>query len=787
MGAVRSRDERIFILAPSANDGPVMARVLAEAGLESMVVRSVGELCQAFEEGAGALVIAEEALVEPEEAQLLRGLLDAQEPWSGLPVLLLAAGIGGGALPSSAESFRELGNVTVLDRPLRLVTLLSAARTALRSRRRQYAARAVLQELQAVLDAVPAAVFITRDPQARRMVGNRYTSDVLHLPAGANVSKSAPVEERPRAFRALKDGKEIPPEELPVQRVLASGSEVRDYAFEIAYEEGGIRHLYGNAAPLVGLDGDVKGAVGAFLDVTALRKAEAALREREAQFRTVIENSRDGISMLDLATGQYVLMSPAQCALTGFTESELHRMSAAETLDRVHPDDREAWLLQQRVIAAGEEPDGTVEYRWRVKSGEYRWFSDSRKLVRDERGEPVAVVGVSRDITDRKRADEELRLADQRKSEFIAVLSHELRNPLAPIRNSIHLLERAPPGGELARRGLEVLRRQSEHLERLVEDLLDVTRISHGKVELRLARLDARPLVARAVEDARQGFEHRGITLWFSDAADPIWIEADAARLTQMVGNLLHNALKFTPPGGRVDVSVGRAEGAAEISVRDSGAGIEPHQLEAIFDPFVQAERTRQDRHGGLGIGLSLVRALAEKHGGRIRAHSEGPGHGSTFVLQMPAASPPREVPSPGFARSFVPALSILVVEDNEDAAATLADLLALSGHQVTIAHSGRAGIEKALASRPDVLLCDVGLPDMSGHDVIRNVRAASTERTGGRVFAVALTGYAQPKDRVDALAAGFDAHLGKPPRLEELESLLSEAARTKYLKVVPR
>jgi PAS domain S-box-containing protein len=512
-------------------------------------------------------------------------------------VLLSAGGPGTGDDPlarvPAARAIAMAANVTVLDRPLRVLTLVSAARTALRARKRQYAAREVFQEHEVVLDAVPAAVFISRDREARDIRGNRYTAEVLRVAPRSNVSKTAQPEERPRSFRALKDGVEIAPEDLPVQRVAASGVEV---------------------------------------------------------------------------------------------EPELRGMTAEALLERVHPEDRDIPLQQQRAIAAGEEPESTGEYRWKVKSGDYRWFSDSRKLVRDDRGEPVAVVGVTRDITEAKRAETDLRLADQRKSDFLAVLSHELRNPLAPISNSVHILERAQPGGEPAKRALDVLRRQTEHLARLVDDLLDVTRISHGKIELRLERLDARELVARAVEDARHAFEHRGLALWFSGTVDPAWVDADSARVVQMIGNLLNNALKFTPPGGRVEVSVRTEPGTVTVSVRDSGAGITPDELEGIFDPFVQAERTHEQRHGGLGIGLSLVRALAEKHGGSVRAHSDGPGRGATFVLSLPQAAPPRELPWTGTARSSIPPLSILVIEDNEDAAWALRDLLELYGHEVTVA-----------------------------------------------------------------------------------------------------
>ncbi|BDG06615.1 hybrid sensor histidine kinase/response regulator [Anaeromyxobacter oryzae] len=391
-------------------------------------------------------------------------------------------------------------------------------------------------------------------------------------------------------------------------------------------------------------------------------------------------------------------------------------------------------------------------------------------------GEVEIIAGTTRDVTERKHAEDALREADRRKSEFIAVLSHELRNPLAPIRNSIRVIERAPAGSDAAGRALGVLRRQADHLARLVDDLLDLTRITHGKIELQVDRVDARDVVRRAWEDARSLFDERDVDLLLSQAGEPLWVDVDAARLSQMVGNLLSNALKFTPPGGRVRVGVDRRGGACEVSVSDTGLGIDAADLERIFDPFVQSERTRHG-HGGVGLGLALVRDLADRMGGEVRAESDGPGRGAEFVISLPLEAAPPDGAVASRADPEAMGLSVLIVEDNQDAATTLADLLALGGHRVSTAGTGRAGIEAVAARAPDVLICDVGLPDMSGHDVIRAVRSSAPQTP---VFAVALTGYAQPADREAALAAGFDAHLPKPPPLEELDVLLGEVARRK-------
>jgi len=406
-------------------------------------------------------------------------------------------------------------------------------------------------------------------------------------------------------------------------------------------------------------------------------------------------------------------------------------------------------------------------------------------------GGPGLVLSAVQDVTERARTARELEAAtrrtveeDRRKAHFLAVLSHELRNPLAAIRSGLQILDRAPPGSEPDQRARSALHRQAEHLARLVDDLLDITRISHGKIELQVARIDARDTVRRACDDSIAAFEQRGVTLRCSLAEEPAWVDADAIRLAQMIGNLLHNALKFSAPEGRVRVIAGTRDGCFEVAVADDGPGIEPGDLDRIFEPFVQAARPHQGAPGGLGIGLALVRELAAQHGGTARATSGGRGHGSEFVIRLPLAGGKAEAPALPAAAPRCAPLSVLIVEDDEDAGSTLADLLALEGHSVRVARSGSEGVVTAARTRPDVLICDVGLPDMSGYDVIRNIRAAAYPVAP---FAIALTGYAQPEDRHLAKEAGFDAHLPKPTLLEDLHPLLTRAARQRIRMAHPR
>jgi PAS domain S-box-containing protein len=497
------------------------------------------------------------------------------------------------------------------------------------------------RELELVLDTVPAAVFITRDREARDMTVNRAGSEILGVGPDANVSMNAPPERRTTRFRVRQRGV-ARSEELPVQVAARGGVPVRNAELELEFDDGAVRHFIGNAAPMRGSDGEVRGAVGAFVDVTELRRAEEALRE-----------------------------------------------------------------------------------------------------------------------------------ANRRKDDFLAVLSHELRNPLAPIRNAVAVLQRAEPGSEQTVRARQVIDRQVAHISRLVDDLLDVSRIAQGKLRLIRERVCLREIVRRTVDDHRILFARRKIALTLEEGAQG-WVQGDSTRLGQVIGNLLQNAAKFTDAGGRVAVTLDEEAESAVIRVRDDGAGMDRETQDGLFLPFVQAEKTLDRTLGGLGLGLSLAKSIVELHGGSIAASSAGLGHGSEFVVRLPVA-PGRAVSPAPPAVAVRPRVRgrVLVVEDNEDSAATLADLLRLEGHQVSVAHDGRRGLEAALAWEPDVVLCDLGLPGMDGYEVARRLRAG-----GSRARLVALTGYAAPEDVERARQAGFDAHLAKPPDLDKLLLAVEEPGR---------
>ncbi|HEY3357922.1 MAG TPA: ATP-binding protein [Polyangia bacterium] len=399
----------------------------------------------------------------------------------------------------------------------------------------------------------------------------------------------------------------------------------------------------------------------------------------------------------------------------------------------------------------------------------------------------IGTVALARDFAERKRREEALdesdrrqrelvealQEAERRKDEFLAMLSHELRNPLAAISTSGYVLGKAAPGSDHARRAHAVIERQTRHLARIVDDLLDLTRVSRGKIELRRAPMDLHALVRRTAADFEGTLRARAIELELVAADEPIMVDGDATRLAQVVGNLLHNAAKFSDAGGTVTITVAAdaGAGAALVRVRDTGIGLDESTLDQLFEPFQQADRSLARTRGGLGLGLALVKRLVEMHGGAVSAASAGLGHGAEFTIRLPLVQTVAP-PEPPVAAAAATARRVLIIEDNVDAAESLKEAITFGGrHQVDVAYDGPEGLRKAQELRPDVILCDIGLPGMDGYQVARAVRADPRLR-GAHL--VALTGYALPEDEQRAAAAGFERHLAKPARLEQLEDVLA-------------
>ncbi|MFO0866057.1 MAG: ATP-binding protein, partial [Gemmataceae bacterium] len=391
-----------------------------------------------------------------------------------------------------------------------------------------------------------------------------------------------------------------------------------------------------------------------------------------------------------------------------------------------------------------------------------------------------AFTAVVRDTTDRRRLEDELQrrvnelaITDKRKDEFLAMLAHELRNPLAPIKNSLHILKVKQGDWNVVANVRAMMERQVTHLHRLVDDLLDVGRITQGKVKLKLERIDFASVVRDCVQDRKSDFDAAKLHLGLDVPPAPIWVNGDSTRLTQVVENFLTNALKFTNAGGDVFVRVWADAKHARLSVTDTGIGIEPETLPTIFDVFAQADKTLDRSRGGMGLGLAVVKGLIGLHGGSVEARSEGLGHGAEMRVELPLESDaPAVQESKQSHRPSGQRRRVLIIEDNIDSAATLRLLLEVSGFEVQLAHTGPAGIQTARAWKPEVVVCDIGLPIMDGFVVAQTLRADAATK---HLRLVALTGYGQKEDVIRAREAGFDDHIVKPADPEVLLAALAK------------
>jgi len=417
----------------------------------------------------------------------------------------------------------------------------------------------------------------------------------------------------------------------------------------------------------------------------------------------------------------------------------------------------------------------------RTKDGRTINVSLSVSPIRDETGKIIGAAKIARDITERKRTEEqnatlleEIRQSSNRKDEFLCMLAHELRNPLAPLRNAVHLLYLRGNDPAVVARVRDMMDRQITHLGRLVEDLVDVSRITRGTINLNRERTDLARLARLTTEDQREIFQNSGITIETRLPEIPVWVHGDRTRLTQVLENLLENARKFTQTGGRIEIEVvadlSRQE--AVMQVRDTGIGVDPALLPQIFEPFTQADRSLDRKRGGLGLGLALVKRLVELHDGTVSAHSAGNEKGAEFTVRLPLQDEPMALsesrPSPASTTRHV---RVLVVEDNRDSAESLRMMLATQGYEVALAYTGIEGVEAARRVRPDVVICDVGLPGMDGYAVAQAIRMNPGT---AKARLIAVTGYGQNDDRVRALASGFDKHLVKPADPQVLLGLLA-------------
>jgi PAS domain S-box-containing protein len=564
------------------------------------------------------------------------------------------------------------------------------------------------------------------------------------------------------------------------ERMLRALQEGRDYTSQFKWirpDNGACIDIESRGTVIRNQAGEPQSVIGVIMDVTDRRQAEAELRESAARLQFTLESAEVGDWDLDLTTDTS-RRSLRHDRCFGYTEP-IPEWGFETFIRHVHPDDR-ARVEQAFRSAVSELKDWHFECRVIWPDHSVHWIAAHGSIYYVD-GKPSRMLGIIFDITERKRVEEALKAAnaqliesDRRKDEFLAMLAHELRNPLGAVSNTVNLLARSEAAAGL-RRYVDILQRQTRNLRGLVDDLLDVSRVTRGLITLKHERIELAGAIERALESVRELLDEKQHDVSVTLPRKPLVIVGDPVRLEQILVNLLTNAAKYTDHGGRISISLERAGDHATLRVRDTGIGMTPQIIERIFDLFGQAERGLDRSQGGLGIGLTIVKNLVELHGGRIEAHSEGEGKGAEFVVTLPlaadeiAAAP---APAPGNAVA-VAGKRVLVVDDSVDIAETLALLLEESGHTVVVAHDGPTALAKADEFQPELILLDIGLPGMNGYEVARQLR--QNPRTRNTVLA-ALTGYGQAGDREQALAAGFDRHFVKPVDIDELQAFVDEA-----------
>jgi PAS domain S-box-containing protein len=572
------------------------------------------------------------------------------------------------------------------------------------------------------------------------------------------------------------DGTPLTREASCMARALRDDAPCSGEEVVIARPDGSQRTVLSYVTPVHDADGTLVAATAVLVDATpqaeARDAAKAALRASEGNFRAFFDSKAIGVVQVD-AGGLFIRVNDRYCELTGYSRAELLKM---RPFDLDHPDDRAADREHVRRII--EDPAGVYETdkRYVRKDGTIGWVHVAANMLRDANGRPTQSAAVAFDISERKRAEQALYEADHAKNEFLATLAHELRNPLAPLKNAAELLRNPAAEPAWCR---DVIERQVNHLSRLIDDLLDVSRIARDKLELRKQTVEISDVIRSAVEASRPMIEGCGQTLVVEPLPERIYVDGDLVRLTQVLTNLLTNAAKFSQGAAPIRLRVRRDGGDAAISIADSGIGLTPEELSRVFDRFYQSQRHGARFLGGLGIGLSLVRRLVELHGGIVEAHSEGPGSGSEFVVRLPTTGAAPAADSPIATEGVLEHAAgnrkrVLIVDDNADGANSLGRLLEYLGHEAAMEYDGQAALERAGVFGADVVLLDLGMPGLDGFEICRRLRASDAPH---RPRIVAMTGWGREEDRARTAAAGFDAHLVKPVDLAALARLLEDAA----------
>jgi PAS domain S-box-containing protein len=615
---------------------------------------------------------------------------------------------------------------------------------------------------RAILDAVLAAApigFALFDPDLRFVLINERLAEMNGLPVAAHLGKTV---------REIVPNLESQARDV-VDRVLSSGQPVLGHEFQgtTPSAPGVLRYWSESWYPVANSGEGVIGVAVVVEEVTERKRAEAELRRSEQRFREMADTAPAMLWVTD-RENKLEFISKGWFEYTGQEEADAYREGLGWTL-MVHPEDRDD-ATQAFLNAADGREAFELHYRLRRADGSYRWSIDAGRPRLDEDGSWLGYIGSVIDIHEQRTSLDALREADQRKDEFLATLAHELRNPLAPIRNALHLLTLAGGAGKVERIH-EMLERQVGQMVRLVDDLMEASRISRGQLVLKQESLDLRDVVRQAVETSRPLIDRARHVIDVQLPEQELPVVGDSVRLGQIFANLLNNAAKYTDDGGKIEVRVRRAGHAVVLTVQDSGLGLAAEQLPRLFEMFSQVDSSAARRHGGLGIGLALAKRLTEMHGGTIEAASEGLGCGSSFSVLLPIATASRAAAVKPTPPNPLHARRMLVVDDNKDSADSLGMLLRFLGAEVRVEHSGKAALLTAAAWRPSVMLLDLGMPGLDGFEVARRLRANPDL---AYLKLIALTGWGQEEDRRRTRASGFDHHLIKPVDLNVLHTLLA-------------
>ena len=682
--AKRPDPERVLVLAPTAVDAALSRSIMTEADLACCISTDLPGLARDLSEGAGAVLLTAEVLAAGDTRSIVE-LLRAQPAWSDIPILLLSP--SGADSSIAAWAMELLGNVTVLERPVRVTTLVSALRTAIKARRRQYELRDQLVEL---------------------------------------VQAEASLRQRGERLRLLWEAAS-----------LLLTAETPDNM---------MRTLFSNIAPHFKLD--------AYFNLSA---SDAADGFRVESCYGIPEHTVHEIARIEFDRSADVAADAPRQAIVNSCiqqseDSAVQLMKSAGLRACVSG----PLIADNRLL-------GILSFASRQKD---RFDADEVEFLRT----------IFRYVTvayDRMHLIQRLQETDRRKDEFLATLAHELRNPLAPIRNALQIMRLKANDGVAVEHARAMMERQLGQMVRIIDDLLDVSRISRGKLTLRKERIELAAVIMGALDAARPLIEAAGHKLTVSLTPEPIYLDADPTRLAQVFSNLLNNAAKYMDRGGHIWLTATQGADEVIVSVRDAGIGIPAEALATIFEMFTQVEQSLEKAQGGLGIGLMLVKRLVEMHSGSVVAHSEGIGKGARFTIRLPIVSPPATTrPESVDDEASTRACRILVADDNRDAAESMSTMLRLTGNEVRTVHDGVQAVEEAAAFRPDVVLLDIGMPQLNGYGAARNIRA---QRWGKDMILVALTGWGQEEDKRKASEAGFDHHFTKPVSLADLDRLIKE------------